>query len=276
MDQNRLGIGSFAYRYHVGIAACMPPIPMTPIDFINAVAQLGLKRIQLCENLKYADYSKSVITAMGNRARDLGLIVELGMNGLTRDNLYKHIDLAYAFDSKFIRIVIGNLDCNEAHAIKIAAENLRSILNECRTAGIQIGLENHFDLKTEQIVNILEEVGDPLVGGVFDSTNAINFLERPLETLSLLLPYIKSVHLKDFRMIKTEAGIELAGQILGQGILNTKSILKEVISKNPKASIILELTIRRRAGLSIEEILQEETVQIMQSVEYAKMLCSNY
>ncbi|MDR1933022.1 MAG: sugar phosphate isomerase/epimerase [Spirochaetales bacterium] len=271
---NQLGIGSFAYRYHAGIPACMPSVPMTPMGFINAAAQLGLGRIQLCENLKYAGCAESCISALANRTKELGLVVEVGMNGITRENLRKHIGLARMFDSKFIRAVIGSLDESSESTAEAATENLKSVLDECRQYEIHIGIENHFDLTTPQIIQVIRSVNDPLIGTVFDSTNAVGFLEHPQETLALMLPYIKSVHLKDFRMIKTEAGITLTGQILGQGILDAESILKKVIAQNAEASIIIELTIRRQDGLSAEEAVEEEEKQIRQSVEYAKKLCA--
>jgi sugar phosphate isomerase/epimerase len=274
MDKKKLGIGSFAYRYQVGIPACAPALPLTPIGFVEDAARLGLERIQLCENIMYADLNEQDIATLAKRIKELGLIVELGMYGVTEENLRKHIRLAKVFDGKFIRAVIGELNDDHEKAVRIAAQNLKKVLDECRRDNIHIGLENHFDLSTPDILRVIKEVNDPLVGSIFDSTNAINFLERPEETLAFMLPYIKSVHLKDFRMIKTEAGITMTGQILGQGILEVESLLKQVTAKNPEASIIVELTIRRKDGLSVDEVIKIEKDQIAQSVAYAQKICA--
>ena len=237
--------------------------------------RMRLRRIQLCENLNYADQGEEAVAAMVKRARELNLVVEIGMFGITEENLRRHIRLARTFGSDFIRAVIGDLDEDHQTAVKLAVKNLKAVLKECKGEGIQIGLENHFDLATQEIVQVIEMVNDPAVGSIFDSTNAISFLERPEETLELLLPFVKSVHLKDFRMIKTEAGITMAGQILGEGILETRKILKKVFAKNPGSSVIIELTKRRRDGLSVDEVLREEMAAINSSVEYAKKLCAD-
>jgi sugar phosphate isomerase/epimerase len=272
MVRDKLGIGSFAYRYHAGIPGFMPDNPMKPMDFINEGARLGLRRIQLCENLGYANCGESDILLMAKRAKELGLTVEIGMNGASRENLRKHIHFARIFESKFIRVVIGDMGLGKEYAADAVTDNLVSIINECKEAGIEIGIENHFDLPTPQIMRIIQNVHDPLVGAVFDSTNGINFLERPEETLDYMLPRIKSAHLKDFRMVKTEAGITLRGEILGQGILDSASIVKKIVSRNPEASIIIELTIRREDGIPVSDVLAKEKQQIERSVEYAKTL----
>jgi sugar phosphate isomerase/epimerase len=273
MAKSKLGIGSFAYRYQVGIPAFRPPNPMTPIDFIDHAGRLGLKRIQLCENIGYADCDERAIAAMVKHAKNLGLTVELGMYGLTRENIRKHLRLAGLFESKFIRVVIGGLHDDHDKAVHIASENIQAVLDECRGEGVHIGLENHFDLTASDIVEIIQEVDDPLVGSIFDSTNGIFFLERPEQTLGIMMPYIKSVHLKDFRMLRTEAGITMAGQVLGQGSLETESILRKVMAQNPEASIIIELTIRRKDGLSVTEVIETEKEQIARSVYYAQQIC---
>jgi sugar phosphate isomerase/epimerase len=272
MHKNQLGIGSFAYRYHIGIPAYHPPVPMKPLDFIVESSRLGLKRVQLCENLKYADYDASYIRTLAETAQKLGLIVEIGMNGASLENLRKHIDLARIVKSKFIRVVIGDAASGNRNTIDTIADNLKTVLDECGESGIEIGIENHFDLATPQIMRIIQKVDNDLVGSVLDTTNCVYFLERPEEALGFMLHHIKSVHLKDFCMVKTEAGITLAGQILGQGILEAKSIVKAVTSRNPDASIIIELSIRRKDGMSASGVLAAEKNQIEQSVEYAKTL----
>jgi sugar phosphate isomerase/epimerase len=270
---NRLGIGSFAFRYGVGVPSLMPAAPITPLKFIDRVVSLGLKRIQFCENIKYIDQNEKIIMAMKQRLKESDMIVELGMYGATEENLRKHINLARKLDSKFIRLVIGEFSADSKKSVHIAAGNLKKVLDECKGEGIHIGLENHFDLTTPQIIDVIEEVNDPLVGSVFDTTNGICFLERPEETLTYMLPYIKSVHLKDFKIFKTEAGITMTGQILGQGILDVKKILRTIFAQNHDASIIIELTIRRNNELSVEQVIEEENEQITCSVDCAKRIC---
>jgi len=125
------------------------------------------------------------------------------------------------------------------------------------------------------VLKILKNINDPYVGAVYDTTDAIYFIERPERTLELLLPYIKSIHLKDYQLRKAEASIVMSGRILGEGQLNSKEILKTVLTANPKASVIMEVTIRRKDGLSIEQVVPEERIQMERSTQYLKNLMNS-
>ena len=112
MDNRKLGIGSFAYRYEAGIPGFMPVTPMTPQEFIEVAAtKLGLKRIQLCENIKYADQDEKTMAAMVKRTRELDLAVELGMYGATEENLRKHIRLAQLFQALWLILTATATNC---------------------------------------------------------------------------------------------------------------------------------------------------------------------
>jgi len=272
MNNRIIGIGSFAFRYHIGIPACTPARPMTPFGFIDAVESLGLTRLQFCENLRYADEPTHSIRWMSELCREKGLTVELGMYGLTQENLARHIRLAEVFSSRFIRVVVGELAEDNRQSAQTALEAIRALLPELTRHHITLGIENHFDITTEQVIEIIQAIDDPHVGAVYDTTNAIGFIEHPSHTLALMLPYVKSVHLKDYRMNKVEASIVMSGQILGEGVLDTENIIRQVARVNPDASIIMEQTIRRLDGITPEQAVEMEQMQIERSIAYLKAL----
>jgi len=272
MSVDRLGIGSFAFRYQVGIEGCIPCNPFTPFDFICAVETLGLKRLQLCENIKYAEYGADEIKRMADMARQKDITVELGLYGATPENLDRHIELAKIFDCRFIRVVIGELSGDKWTTVAAAGESIRNVLDKLRRNNITLGIENHFDITTEQIVSIIKDIDDPHVGAVLDTTNSIGFIEKPERSLELMLPYIKSVHLKDYIMQRAEASIVMSGRILGCGLLDVPGFLKKITEAAPFASVIIEQTIRRREGATPEEAALEEKQQITECVQYAKSI----
>ncbi len=190
------------------------------------------------------------------------------MYGATYDNLMPMWNWRDV-DAEMIRIAVGaenegyDTDCGHL------AETFRHVLRGCDDK-LTFGIENHFDITTEEIVKVVELVDDRRLGTVFDTTNAIHLLERPEETLAKMLPYVKSVHLKDFRMEKGEASITMNGTIWGLGMLDTNRILKTVAEKCPHASMIVELTVRRDTDAAPEEVIRAEKHQIHSSVENLK------
>ena len=90
----QIGIGSYAYRYAIGFKNFTPPNPMTVFDFLDEAHRLGLDGVQLCENLSYSNFTAKEFREIKSLAHELGLFIELGMRDLSKENLYKHLEIA--------------------------------------------------------------------------------------------------------------------------------------------------------------------------------------
>lgn len=268
----QIGIGSFAYRYAIGSSDFRPDRPMTVFGFLSEAHRLGFDGVQLCENLAYSKLDKEQLIAVKEKAQELGLFVEVGMRDVTVENLLRHLQIAELLSSQFLRVVLGSVrltpEEEPARMIKDATRNLKEVLPICRKLGLTVGIENHFDLRTEDLIGIVEGIGDERVGMILDTTNCLGFMERPEETLQALKPYLRSIHLKDYSIRKVEAGYLISGTPLGDGWLNTAEILREAMAANPELTIILELNVRRKEGQSVAEILRSEEQMIIRSLGY--------
>jgi 3-oxoisoapionate decarboxylase len=275
----RLGVGSFAYRYAVGVEGFPVSEPMKPLDFVQAANAIGAAGVQLCENLSYADCSQESLASVASYCERNGMYIELGMRDLTDENLERHICIAKDVGAKLIRVVLGRRsDRPERNTEELESRSvdvLRSAIPALKEHGLQVGIENHFDLRTNRLVRIVDKVDSDHVGFVFDTTNGIGFIERPDETLSSFLPRLLSVHIKDYRIFKVEAGYELRGCVLGEGWLDYRGMLEQVLSERPDSSIILELTVRRSADQKPEDVLYRESEMIDESFrELSKVVAS--
>lgn len=272
----KLGISSWAFRYAVGFKGFDNPNPMGIKDFIIKSEELGYKRIQLCENLNYASCEKSQLQECSNLALEKGMDVEIGMNNLSTENIMKHIELCEIFRSKLIRLVVGNIGKTHEETYEKAFHRLKDISGMLRAKGIKIGIENHFDLPTEYIVKLIKALDTELVGAIYDTTNAIGFIEKPEYTLELLLPHIFSIHIKDYIVKKAEASYVMTGTVLGEGQLDALRVLQKVYSQNKNATVILEMTVKRRDNCSISEAILEEAIQIEKSTAKLKELAKSF
>jgi len=265
-----VGIGSYAYRYAIGFKNFTPPNPMSIFDFLAEAHRLGLERVQFCENLSYSYFTTKELREIKTLAHELGIVIELGMRDITKENLYKHLEIAELLSSHFLRIVLGENSLyrkeNPDKLTHQAIEVFKDVLPDIKTLDMTVGIENHFDVAPEYLVKIAEELGDKHVGLIFDTTNCLGFTTTPEETLKMIGPYLVSVHLKDYFVHKVEAGYLIRGTILGDGWLSLDEILRSVLSYNSRASIIIEMTIRRESDQSIEEIIPWEKQAVEQSV----------
>lgn len=255
----RTGIGSYAYRYAVGFDGYRPANPMDSLRFATTAERLGADGIQLCENLAFSDNNDDVFRQIREYCAGHEMFVEIGMRDLTDETLARHIQIARSTGSDLIRTVLGApSDSPEEHP-KQLEQRSRSVLRNAESTldqlGINLGVENHFDLETERLAQIVESTGSERIGFVLDTTNGIGFIERPEQTLERFLPRLLSVHLKDFRIVKVEAGYEIRGCVLGSGWLDYAGILERIISSKRNPSVMIELSVRRARSDSEEETI---------------------
>ncbi len=271
----RIGLGSFAYRYAIGCEGFRPLQPMTAVAFLEAAHKMGFEGVQLCENLNYAKLSRDELLKVKEKAAELNLFIELGMRDLTMENILFHLDMAELLSASFLRIVLGkNRPVPEEEPQKLidsSIQILKAVLPRCRQQGVTIGLENHFDLRTPDLVRVVQAVNDPQVGMILDTTNCLGFVERPEETLQALTPYLLSVHLKDYMIKKVEAGYLITGTALGEGSLDTAGMIKQLFNlPHGLVSIVIELTVRRGEQQTPEEVLTSEQAAIERSLAYLR------
>ena len=258
----RVGIGSFAYRYAIGFRGFHPGRPMSLDDFLETAAHGGWEGVQLCENLGYADLSDADLAAAAAHAKRLQLAVEIGLNGLTGQNLGRHLEIAEIFGSDLIRVVVGKTGVEES--VKI----LRPALQRLRSQGIRLGLENHFDLTLDQLINIVRQLDNEQVGIVFDTTNGLGFLEKPEEAVAKTQPYLVSMHIKDYTVRKVEAGYFVTGAVLGKGRLDVSAVLRRAAGAPHLDSIVLEMTVKRDETASVDAVIHREQAMVLESRDY--------
>ena len=260
--QPRVGIGSFAYRYAIGFRGFNPGNPMSIADFLETAAHGGWEGVQLCENLGYADLSDADLAVAAAQAKRLQLAVEIGLNGLTDQNLGRHLEVADIFGSDLIRVVVGETGVEES--LKI----LRSALHRLRSQRIRLGLENNFDLTMDQLVGIVRQLGNEQVGIIFDTTNGLGFLEKPEKDMVKAQPYLVSMHIKDYTIRKVEAGYFMTGAVLGKGMLDVPAVLRCAADAPNLRSIILEMTVKRDETAPVDAVIHREQAVVLESRDY--------
>jgi sugar phosphate isomerase/epimerase len=255
----RIGIGSFAYRYAIGIRGFGPEQPMTLRDFLGVATRDGWSGVQLCENLVYSSFSDADLAAAAAQAGRLQLFVEIGLNGLSDRSLSRHLDIAAIFNSDLVRVVVGTTGVDETVRV------LRSALPRLRRQNVTLGLENHFDLTTDQLLGIVRQLDDEHVGIIFDTTNGLGFLEKPEAAIVRVEPYLVSMHIKDYTIQKVEAGYFVTGSVLGKGLLDLEVVLRRAIRAPHLRSLMLEMSIKRDEANPVETVVQWEQEAILAS-----------
>ncbi len=117
------------------------------------------------------------------------------------DDLLRWIELSAALGGSPLRLVVGGprLRGREPFADQLArtAPQLRRVAADAAALGVQLAIENHGDLASDQLLELIEAAGAPGLGVCFDTANAARVGEDVVAAATRLAPLVRMVHLKD-------------------------------------------------------------------------------
>lgn len=236
----KLGLGSYAYRWSIGIKDQQPAVKMTPFEVLDQAAALGLDVVQYADNMPLDTFSEADHHKLYEIAQSKGIALELGTQCFDADEVERYLVIGQRLHAKIMRVA---LDAEDSHLpVPELAEQLRPLLDKARNAGMRIAIENHFNYPSPRMVELLDVVGDTTLGVCLDVANSICAGEWPHETVKMLAPYTINLHLKDY-VIQPDTygvGFYIHGVPLGQGRAPIPWILDQLTHCPKDMSVILE------------------------------------
>lgn len=109
---------------------------------------------------------------------------------------------------------------------------------------VPLAIENHKDQRNDERLELLEHIGSEYVGACVDTGNSFALLEDPLETVKMLAPWAKTVHLKDQAVRSYDDGFLLGDIPLGEGCLDLPDMVQVLRQAQPGIRFTLELITR--------------------------------
>lgn len=236
----RLGLGSYAFRWSIGIGDVVPPRPMTPLDVLEAAAARGLAVVQFADNMPLHRLPAAEQDALAAAARERGIALEVGTQSFDAAEVAAYLAIARRLGARLLRVALDAADARVP--VPDLAAALRPRLDEAQDAGIAVAVENHFNYPSPRLVELLERAGHPALGVCLDVANSICAGEWPEETVRLLAPHAVNLHLKDY-VIRPDphgVGFRVEGVPLGEGRAPVAWILDELAHAPADLGVILE------------------------------------
>lgn len=154
--------------------------------------------------------------AFGAQARALGLMLHIETSATDFDELKRTAEVARAVGATSIR-------CYPRYEGRVSQIIERTIADLHRIDEIdpdrlfRFALEQHEDLKSSELVAILQAVANPRLRLLFDFGNMINADETPLEALAVMAPFVSEVHIKDIKAEPDRGGAAQRACRSGEG-----------------------------------------------------------
>ncbi len=264
----KIGLGSYAYRWSIGIHDHRPPEPLTPLDLLHKASELGVGVVQYADNMPLHRVSAADLQELALESKRIDIDIELGAQGLNGDLLATYVDLAETLGSRLIRL---SLDAEDAtKPLDRIERELSSVLARCQAQGVSLAIENHFHFPSPKLVAILQQIDHPSLGICLDVANSIAVQEWPQETIELLAPFAQNLHLKDYRIQLDPYGVgfRVTGTPLGQGQLDIGMVFDALEASGRDVNVILEHWMPQ--GATGVETRRMEDDWIAQSVHAAR------
>lgn len=279
----KIGIDSYCYhRYFGEVYPWQQPLDkrLTTEQFIARAVELGVDGVSL-ESCFIPFEDPDCIPTLRRLLDDAGLErvwawghpggFEGGKNEAALHDLKRHISIARALGANTMRIVGGSSRTrHEPHGPQI--ERLSTMLRDAvKTAAkhsVVLAIENHVDFTSEEIKQILDNVGSDDLRVCFDSGNALRMFEDPVEAARRLAPYTKATHTKDITVAKGGSPQEFTfwpSAPLGRGLIDIPGVVQALLDAGYQDLICIEVDyLKEEFGLEDEAVAE--------SVEFLKGL----
>jgi sugar phosphate isomerase/epimerase len=195
------------------------------------------------------------LTGLRRTLDEAGLFLELSVDGQLLEDADGYAEMA-AVAGKLgaVRLRIALLHGRRYETFRRMedwpefAGHWRAVLTRAKAAieraGLAVGIENHKDWRTDELVDLLSSVDSPLVGACVDFGNNLALLEDPLEPARRLAPFAVTTHVKDMAVRLHERGFELSEVPLGTGLLPLAEMVGTLRRARPEVPLVLEMITR--------------------------------
>lgn len=255
-SQARLPIGLcvFGIAYSCGFvgrgSARAHPAPLNAYDVLALAARLGLNAVELPPAYIDPGTDPAALAAFRDRAAELGLRIVVAGPAIDPDAFRRHLEIAQQLGATTVRCTLSHVLCGDRAPIggldgwqrhlQDAAQKLAQIAPMAEACGLRIGVENHQDATSDDLIWLCETVGSPAVGVTLDTGNPLAVAEDPVRFAERILPHLVHVHLKDYRMVATPVGYRLFHCPIGAGVVDFPALFALFATK-PGVAANLEM-----------------------------------
>lgn len=264
-----LGLGTYAVAWAIGVPGYeQPKAPMDAFGVLQFADELGLRLVQIADNLPLHPLSEGQLLAIRNEAQHRRIALEVGTRGIQTAHLHRYIDIAALFGSPILRVVVDTADHHPTPDEVVTL--IEAVLPALKTNNITLAIENHDRFRVRVLANIIKRLNTPHVGICLDTVNSFGSLEGPETVVETLGCYAVNLHLKEFVVKRAghAMGFEITGRPAGQGMLDIPWLLGKLDGYGCTYNAILETWLPMQA--TIEETAAMEMRWARQGAQYVR------
>lgn len=245
--RQRVYLNVYGSRYTFGLQGD-GATPVTADTLITRAQSLGLAGVEL-PALCARTLDSNAVALVRHSAERAGISIVLSTFGTDPEALDVDIKLASALGAKVIVTALSEtrfggdrrhlagcwVDLLNAVQSRIAA-----VIGTAESRGVVIGLENHQDLDSGDLLKLCGTIDSEAFGVTFDCANALGIAEHPVEFLRAVSPWVVHAHLKDYRAQWVTDGYALVRCPIGDGVVPFADLVPALDRARPGICLSVE------------------------------------
>jgi len=223
---------------------------MSPEQLLDLVGDLGGTFYEGPAESMAREGGDEALRSYGRMARDRGLGLVLDGHRIQDEaTLREDLRQAELLGARRLRLTLSSILCADRRSIggyqgwqrhlRKVAGILRAVSQEAEDRGVAIGLENHQDATSEDLLWLCQEADSSHVGVTLDTGNPLAVGEDPVAFCRRVLPHLVHVHCKDYLIFDAPEGFRLVRCAFGDGAIDFASLI-ELSRQRPDVTLSLE------------------------------------
>jgi 3-oxoisoapionate decarboxylase len=242
----RIGLAVYGTVFSMGIHPASGRPAIRPQQLMDQALAAGLEGVELPVSLLQGEN----VTAVARYAQERKLFITLAAGGYDPDKLSEAIDLGAQLGASTVRTAVGGAKIGGDRRplagrwqsfLQEVLMGLREATAVAERVDVNLAVENHQDLASEELLWLCESIGSQRFGITLDTGNPLATAEEPLDFARRMAPYVKNVHLKDYCIYLSEEGYRLVRCPLGQGVINFPALFSILAEACPDVTMSIEL-----------------------------------
>lgn len=217
-----------AYAFHLNMRfGGMTPLQLA--DFAAAQRLAGLKlHVDDGEQASLSRMHDDALAAFAAQLKTRGLELHVETSTTEAVGLADAVRVALATGATSLRCY-PRYEGRVSQIIAWTIADLRRLADFDPEGRLRYTLEQHEDLKSEELVQIIRAVANPRLSLLFDFGNMINAYERPMPALVIQAPEITEVHVKDCLVEPDRGGWAHLACVSGAGHLPMQAMFVDLL-----------------------------------------------
>lgn len=264
--------------------------PHTPQGLIRLAVEHGLKSIE-CAPASFDAMTAADIELFRTQLvkHNLSIILDTGGAQFIEDisPLLDALETAHRVGAPVIRTTLSGIVEGDRRRfgkkgwkeyLDALIKPLQEVMPLAAEYNIPVGIENHQDLCSWELIYLCEKVGSPMLGVTMDCGNSLAVGETMVRFATRIMPLLKHVHLKDYTIHPSESGYRLKRCALGSGVVDWPALIKVFDQHAPHVHGCIELgaSVARHIRLLEEDYWStyderplEETLATLRTLQHA-------